>query len=389
MTESTRSSLPGLYILTMVTMVGYGAIFSLLAVIRDDFGLTSAGVGFIGASAFASGFVAQLLLSRYADLGYGGLMLRVGVVICIGSSIWMIFADSLWAWMASRGILGFGAAITRPSIRRLVVVSDPLNAGRGLGILSAYEMTGFLIGPVLGAVLNMTFGLSSTFIVLSILFALCTPFTFNVEIPAAKNLPDKYVMLELLKRPAMQSCIAMGIAFWITVGVFEAIWAIFLSDLGASQLFIGLSMTVFGIPVIFIAPRAGAMAQQKGPLNIAIFSIGVAIACMISYGMIDSIWVICIPLVIHSIADAYTMPATQMAVALASGEDAIATGQGLFGATSMIVGAVTAGIGGIVYQETGASGLWFISGIAMIFLMLFAWFRGNDLKQPEELIEIK
>ena len=110
---------------------------------------------------------------------------------------------------------------------------------------------------------------------------------------------------------------------------------------------------------------------------------------MFSYGVIDSIWVICIPLVIHSIADAYTMPATQMAVAMASGEDAIATGQGLFGATSMVVGAVTAGIGGIVYQETGASGLWFTSGVAMILLMVFAWQRGDDLKQQEELIKLE
>lgn len=376
-----RSKLLGLYILTAVIMIGYGAIFSLLAEIRDTFGLTSAGVGFIGAAAFASGFVAQIWLSRYADLGYGGIMLKAGILICIASSIWMIFADSLWAWMASRGVLGFGAAITRPSIRRLIVVSDPLNAGRGLGQLSAYETAGFLVGPVLAAILNTTFGLSSTFVVLAVLLTLCIPFTLNVEIPAARNKPGKYVMLELLNRAAMQSCIAMGVAFWITIGVFEAIWAIFLADLGASQLFIGLTMSLFGIPMIFIAPRAGAYAQQRGPLNIAIISIGIAIACMLSYGMIESLWLICIPLAIHSIADAYTMPATQLAVAQASGEDAVAAGQGLYGATSMIVGAVTAGAGGIIYQEAGASGLWFISSGAMAVLMLISWFRGADLKQ--------
>jgi predicted MFS family arabinose efflux permease len=102
---------------------------------------------------------------------------------------------------------------------------------------------------------------------------------------------------------------------------------------------------------------------------------------MFSYGFIDSIWVICIPLCIHAIADAFTMPATQFAVAMASGEDAIASGQGLFGATGMLVAAMTASAGGWLYDLSGASGLWWISASAMIVLMLIAWWRGVDLRQ--------
>jgi predicted MFS family arabinose efflux permease len=103
---------------------------------------------------------------------------------------------------------------------------------------------------------------------------------------------------------------------------------------------------------------------------------------MFSYGFIDSIWVICIPLCIHAIADAFTMPATQLAVARASGEDAIASGQGLFGAIGMLVAAMTASAGGWLYDLSGASGLWWISASAMIVLMLIAWWRVGDLRQP-------
>jgi predicted MFS family arabinose efflux permease len=180
----------------------------------------------------------------------------------------------------------------------------------------------------------------------------------------------------------MQSCIAMGIAFWITMGVFEAIWAVFLSDLGASQIFIGLTMSLFGIPMIFIAPRAGSLAQHKGPLRIAVVSIGVAIACMVLYGLFDSLWLLCVPLAIHAIADAYTMPASQLAVGQASGEGAFAAGQGLFGATGMAVAAVTAVAGGALYQQLGASGLWWISALVMVICMAFAWWRGAELRHP-------
>lgn len=103
---------------------------------------------------------------------------------------------------------------------------------------------------------------------------------------------------------------------------------------------------------------------------------------MFSYGFIDNLWLICIPLCIHAITDAFTMPATQFAVARASGEDAIASGQGLFGAVGMLVAAVTASAGGWLYDLSGASGLWWISASAMMVLMLIAWWRGGDLREP-------
>ena len=378
----SKHRLIGLYALTVVLMVGYGAIFSLLAEIRNTFGFSATGVGFIGAAAFISGFIAQLGLSRYADLGYGSLMMKAGLLFCIAATAWMGFADSLPEWIASRGALGFGAGIVRPAIKRLVFIDNPANAGYALGVLAAYETAGFLIGPVIAAFVNTWFGLSETFVLLTILLIIVFPLVVGVHVPAAKTPPGKAILFELIKLPAMQSCLAMGAAFWITMGVFEVIWAIFLSDLGATQIFIGLSMSLFGLPMVFISPRAGSLAQRRGPLRVAILSIGVAILCMFSYGFIDNIWVICIPLCIHAIADAFTMPATQFAVARASGEDAIASGQGLFGAIGMLIAAVTASAGGWLYDLSGASGLWWISASAMIVLLLIAWWRGGDLRQP-------
>ena len=378
----SKHRLIGLYALTVVLMVGYGAIFSLLAEIRNTFGFSATGVGFIGAAAFISGFIAQLGLSRYADLGYGSLMMKAGLLFCIAATAWMVFADSLPEWIASRGALGFGAGMVRPAIKRLVFIDNPANAGYALGVLAAYETAGFLIGPVIAAFVNTWFGLSETFVLLTILLIIVCPLVVGVHVPAAKTPPCKAILLELIKLPAMQSCLAMGAAFWITMGVFEVIWAIFLSDLGATQIFIGLSMSLFGLPMVFISPRAGSLAQRRGPLRVAILSIGVAILCMFSYGFIDNIWVICIPLCIHAIADAFTMPATQFAVARASGEDAIASGQGLFGAIGMLIAAVTASAGGWLYDLSGASGLWWISASAMIVLLLIAWWRGGDLRQP-------
>jgi MFS family permease len=191
-------------------------------------------------------------------------MLQIGLALSVLGTLWMVFADSLPEWLISRALLGFGAGCVRPAVRRLALTRDPARAGKTMGELSAYETGGFLIGPVLAAALNTWAGLSATFIALTVLLVLMTPVVWRADIPGSTSPSTGPVIRNLIRRPAMQSCIAMGIAFWITIGIFEAIWAVFLSDLGASQIFIGLTMSVFGIPMIFIAPRAGSLAQHRG-----------------------------------------------------------------------------------------------------------------------------
>lgn len=376
--RANEGTLKALFLLTAVLMVGYGAVFSLLAEIRSSFGFTATGIGLIGGAAFAAGFFAQLGLARYADRGYGALMLRAGLAISVLSTLWMAAAETLAAWIAARALLGFGAGCVRPAVRRVVLTADPANAGRAMGRLTAFETAGFLLGPVLAALLDRWAGLSSTFLVMTATLVLLAPMVWRVVIPGASRPATGPVIGTLLRTPTMQACLALGVAFWITIGVFEAVWAIFLADLGASQMFIGLTMSLFGIPMIFIAPRAGSLAQHRGPLRVASVSMIVATVCMVLYGFLDSPWLLCIPLGIHAIADAYTMPASQIAVGQASGEGALAAGQGLFGATGMAVGALTAVGGGALYQSLGASGLWWGSAGAMIVCMLLCWWRGSE-----------
>jgi MFS family permease len=374
-----QRNLNGLFFLTAVLMVGYGAVFSLLAEIRDTFGFSTTAIGLIGGSSFAAGFIAQIGLARFADSGHGAKMLQIGLLLSVLGTLWMIFAQTLPEWLVARALLGFGAGCVRPAVRRLTLTTDPRRAGRLMGQLSAYETAGFLLGPVLASILNLWAGLSATFVVLTVLLVMLAPLVLRAEVPGAENPSTGPVIRTLLRQNAMQACIAMGVAFWITIGVFEAIWAVFLADLGASQLFIGLTMSLFGIPMIFIAPRAGSLAQRRGPLRVATVSISVAIGCMVLYGMFDSLWLLLLPLALHAIADAVTMPASQLAVGHASGEGALAAGQGLFGATGMAVGAVTAVAGGALYQELGATSLWWLSAAAMVVCMWFSWWRGSKV----------
>ena len=107
-TAISKHKLVGLYLTTAILMVSYGAIFSLLAEIRDTFGFSATGVGFIGAAAFISGFIAQLGLSRYADLGYGNLMMKAGLLSCIIATVWCRLLSQCIKYNFIFGSLGLG-----------------------------------------------------------------------------------------------------------------------------------------------------------------------------------------------------------------------------------------------------------------------------------------
>ncbi|MCR9279744.1 MAG: MFS transporter [Pseudomonadaceae bacterium] len=365
-----------LYALSAILMIAYAAIFTLLAEIRDTFGFSETAVGVIAGSAFIAGFIAQLTLSRFADSGHGNTLMRAGIALSLIGAVWMCFADSLPAWLASRFLLGFGAGCVRPGIRRLAFVANPNNAGAALGKLAAWEMVGFLIGPALASVLFELAGLTLTFAVVAALIVACTPWVFAVQIPGSDK-PLQRAMLTLVKRPDMQACLALGIAFYTAIGVWDAIWAVFIADQGGSQLFIGITMSLFTLPMILIAPWAGGLASRTNVLHLVSATMFVALICMLAYGVIDSIWWMLLPMIVHAVVDAVSMPATQLAVGYASGENAIAAGQGLYGAAGLIVAAVASIGGGSVYQHYGAKELWIGSAAFMLVCLVFAHWRGR------------
>ena len=66
----------------------------------------------------------------------------------------------------------------------------------------------------------------------------------------------------------MQATLAIAVAFYVTVGMFEAIWAVLLRDHGAETWLIGLTLSLFTVPMIFLAPIGGRTAQRRGPLHV-------------------------------------------------------------------------------------------------------------------------
>ena len=142
-----------LFLTSFVLSAGYGSIYTLLAVIREQFGFSATSIGVIGSAGFLAGFSAMVVLSRYADRGHTRSMLQFGLTCAILGNLGMVLATDLMAFIGSRVLLGLGAGAFSPAVRRLVISAEPSKAGERLGFMASFEMGGFISGPVLASLL--------------------------------------------------------------------------------------------------------------------------------------------------------------------------------------------------------------------------------------------
>src|SRR5215207_7468594 len=99
----------GLYLVAAVVMAGVSAVFVLLAELEHRYGLSTTGLGLIAGSAFVSALLTQLGFARYADRGYGLVLLHTGVAMAAVGLLWFAAATKLWQFVAARA--GLGASV--------------------------------------------------------------------------------------------------------------------------------------------------------------------------------------------------------------------------------------------------------------------------------------
>ncbi len=362
------------YLLTAVTAMAYGSIYALLADIRDDFGIGDAGIGLIAFAGFGAGFLAQVVLARFADRGYTGTMVRIGLAMAALGMAWMLVATGLWEWVGARLLVGLGSGTVGPAVRRLVITRDPENVGVNLGRQTAFDMAGFVLGPLVAVVFAELVGFRAPFAVMTALYAGLLVALGRFDLHAGGTSTTKGGILHLVRMPAVQAALCSTTAFYLTVGVFEALWAVLMRDLGAETWLIGVTLSLFTVPMIVFAPRGGRAAQTRGPLAVATVSLSIAAVCTVVYG-IAPLWGVVGILFVQAIVDSYTMPANQLAMAQASPPEMLATGQGLLGAAGLAVAGTTALVAGVVYETAGRGAAFTGTAVLMVGFILAARWR--------------
>ena len=152
--------------------MSYGVMFTMLDDYRDTYGITESKLGLIVAAGFITGFLANVIIAPYADKGHAKKLVILGIVLEIIGCLTMAFGGSFLAFLLGRFLTGLGSGSSEPAVRRIIILANPENMGRNLGLSVSAGVGGFALGPVISAATVDYFGLAAPFLIICALLIL-------------------------------------------------------------------------------------------------------------------------------------------------------------------------------------------------------------------------
>ena len=350
---------------------GYGVMFTMLDDWRAEFGIQETGLSMIIAVGFFTSFIAQLTIAPYADRGHARKLMTVGMAANAAGALIMAFGSSLPLFLLGRFVMGVGAGIAIPAIKRIVIVSDPENMGGNLGRGVSIEVGGFAIGPVIAALTVDSINLAAPFILIA---ALITVAGFiisrlNITETAVEDRTEEQFAIDLLKNRAVLGSILVGIALYVMIGVYDSLWVIMMDDLKAPHWVGNAGVALFGLPWIFFGALGGRIAQKHGPLRVSAFGLALGSLYMTSYGFMTMPYLMLGVGLTQSMLDSLTVTGIGVAVAQATPPERQAGASGLLGGMQTLMGGLAAMSAGTMYEHFGQKFAFTATGVAMAILV--------------------
>ncbi|MDE0376444.1 MAG: MFS transporter [bacterium] len=360
------------YIGTLAT--GIGVIFSLLAVIQDRYGFPTWSLGLLAGIPFAMTLFGNIWLTPLADRGWERRLITLGCILLVASLLWMVFAVELWQWVAARALMGIAEGVSVGAARRVILSWSPDRHGQALSSLMVAMLAGILVGPVLGGVLN-EIGWALPFLVpaaagVVVLLALPAVRPGEYERPAIR-----LTRRNLTALPGFLSGLLLAASNWLYVGVIDAIWARYMTDLGARPWLIGVGFLVIALPSIVLTPVSGRLSDRVNPIRLGLVAAVMGLPLLAGYGLVSAVLPLLVVGALHSGCWAFVTLPGQAAVARTAPASQAAEAQGLVEAYGFVLAAAGAFAAAPIYEAAGPRSLFVMTAAVVALTPLVVFLR--------------
>jgi DHA1 family tetracycline resistance protein-like MFS transporter len=274
------------------SFLGLGFIMPLRAIYARSIGSTAVEIGLMTTAYLLASFLAAPFIGRLTDRLGPSRLLWIGLA---GHALVVIAYINVHApvlFLALRAAEGVTAAAVIPPARAMINRLAPASRqGEALGLLSAAQEAGVLLGPAAGAFLASQVGYAPSFIIGAsglLLGAIAAFFCLPSDRPTAATVSSRQrpglAAIGTFTRPLVLAYSLTGLIA-LPHGVMMALWSIYMLDRGASLPLIGLTYTAAALPGLFVAPLAGRWSDRYGrywPIALSTVAIG---AIYIVYGL--------------------------------------------------------------------------------------------------------
>lgn len=373
-----------LYLLQATTALGgmgYGVMFTVLDDFRDKYGITEAQLGIIVGVGFITGFLSQILFAPLADKGHAKKLVMTGIAIEIVGTLFMAFGQAFLPLIIGRLLAGFGVGISEPALRRILILSDPERMGQNLGLIVSASVAGFTAGPIVSALTADTLGIAAPFLIVAVLLVVVAFGLFNLQFQEAnvEDAPTQRLAFDMLRIRPLAGAIVIGLALFAMIGTFDAVWSVMMDDMNAPTWVANLGISLFALPMIFLAPRGGRLTQKVGPFKASMTGLSIGAICLVMYGTLWSPYPMLAIGIIHGIVDGLTITGGSAAVALVAPRERLASAQGLYGGLQTLTGGIAAVLAGTAYGIIGRATFIWCAGAMLLFIAIGAWLAKDSL----------
>lgn len=403
----------GVVLSTVLMSSGALVIFPLLPALQERLGISTTVIGFVAAGGFGASLVAELLVAPLADRGRGRQLGVVGVLLMSAGLAASALATESWHLVVGRGIDGFGFGVFMAGASALLVRADPDRSGESLGRLSAAELAGVSLGPLVSG-LAIAIAAPSTILTWSAVGVLVAvvPVALTFREPpahlraatddrgagdagaagdeatraaetarqdtATMSFPPALgstaqdrpplISLDLLRSPRVIAVLLLYGAVMIPTGAYDGIWPRFMTDIGASELLTALSYTLFAVPYVLLAGWAGRLADRIGGTLAFTRGLIVLVPIVALYGVIGNPWVATGMGFLESTGQALAFIGAAAAMAQTVPAARAGASQGLLRAFGLLTATVAAALSGIAYEQGGPLALFGGTAIAVVLM---------------------
>jgi MFS transporter, DHA1 family, multidrug resistance protein len=416
-----RPLLP-VFVAEFVILLGFGALLPVLPLYVTQHQVDVPTLGLITAAWAIAKLVSEPIFGYLADhSGRRKPFMVIGTVLLAIFTMLPLVFTSAFALFVLRLLSGAAAGMYDPAARGIIVdATREGERGEAFGLYSAFQMGGFLIGPVVGALgAAVLGGTAFPFVFTGILtlvagvyLAVVLPnrplpavgstggqhpghsqphdLAFSASLtPAVDEMPSTQPQapLRALWNGSLVSAVVMYFGFSLAFGVYEVIWTLYMTRLGASLEWVGVTFTLFGLGMVIFSPIAGRVVDRVGAVR---FAAGGGIVIIISgvlYAIATEPVFPSIVVPFEAVAEAFLTPALFAIVALGSPPGRSSTAQGIFGASST-VGLIVASLSaGALWARDPALPFWFFvvgSSICLTIGLTIYWLSHRPtLAEPD------
>src|ERR1700722_4719241 len=289
----------------LIMFTGVAAVFPIAPLyVAHRGGNSVAGAIFIAGPLVANPLV-QVPAGRLCDR-WGRKPFLVGPRLVYAFLSFFLFFNigTLPVLTALRILMGACAGAYVPALRAaLTDLSDPAQRAQRFSQLQAYEMVGLLVGPLIGGAAarwqdSAVFGVTG--------LAMFIGIGPMLRVPETRAAPGTRVVRKERFRWWRLRGIVVPIAALFAVGtiwsMYDVVWPQYLAARGNSPLIIGLSVSLFALPILLLARAGGRLADRVDRRKLVTAGMLVVALCATAYPFLRILAVILVIGAVEAVA---------------------------------------------------------------------------------------